>query len=654
MIFSTATYGQQSLDIFGLTSNSSNNSFRLNGFESGTDNYNGSKDWEFSIALSGINSKNISGNISAVSFSKRLNRHYIYARYTPGFVQQFLFNSGVSLVQQNNVNVETVLKTQLDHKEIFGLGYSYKFSDNLNAGFSVRYFNQQFSEEQPDPYFTDTLNYITYKTEVTKNNYWRGDIGFTYSLNNNFDISVSSINLLTFNESTPNETANKYSMKKERGFSTKFDFRFNDRMNLTAVYENSNSFLFGGNISNYMFGGITTYGIEVFHDKYQEPFIAGIAPSINFSTELFSVTLSAVKYLENRQNPHTVMDLAGNGLHNILNNKFSFDRLTLGINVALSFLPKQSVKFIDVDLREEIYPTLEDYYLNNPFAVARVANITDKTISVKPSSFINEINSEIVYSPSVNIPAYDTIKIPFYTVINSDKPKINRREIAQANFYLSTNGDNSEDRLQKPILVNDMNSWDGNVHNLKYFVKKDLEFANQYSKTILQENENKNDPKKYKVDLMNRVKTLFDNFVKNMNYVADPRSSVEIVQFPNETIKLKGGDCDDLSVCFAAVLEGIGIQTAFVDYKNPDGVSHVNLLFNTGLTPEYMDILTNNDQKIVVRKNLEGKDELWIPLETTSLTNFETAWSVAAEKFNKDAVDNLGLAKGSVVIVDIF
>ena len=83
--------------------------------------------------------------------------------------------------------------------------------------------------------------------------------------------------------------------------------------------------------------------------------------------------------------------------------------------------------------------------------------------------------------------------------------------------------------------------------------------------------------------MMNFEKTriLFDHFVKEMVYVADPRTNAEYVQFPDETIERKGGDCDDLSVCFSGIAESVGIQTAFVDYKSNDGISHVNLLINT-------------------------------------------------------------------------
>ena len=58
--------------------------------------------------------------------------------------------------------------------------------------------------------------------------------------------------------------------------------------------------------------------------------------------------------------------------------------------------------------------------------------------------------------------------------------------------------------------------------------------------------------------------------------------------------------------------------------------------------------------KYFIRKNEQGNDEIWIPIETTSLTDFDEAWNVGVEKFNREAVNNLGLAAGKVEIIDVY
>jgi len=117
---------------------------------------------------------------------------------------------------------------------------------------------------------------------------------------------------------------------------------------------------------------------------------------------------------------------------------------------------------------------------------------------------------------------------------------------------------------------------------------------------------------------------------------------------------LKVGDCDDLAVAYCSFLESVGIQTALVDFKENGELRHVNVLFNTKLEPGNARLITNNDSKYFVRKSEQNKDEIWIPIETTSLTNFDEAWNIGVEKFNHEAIDDLGIASGKVEIVDVY
>jgi hypothetical protein len=80
----------------------------------------------------------------------------------------------------------------------------------------------------------------------------------------------------------------------------------------------------------------------------------------------------------------------------------------------------------------------------------------------------------------------------------------------------------------------------------------------------------------------------------------------------------------------------------------------VNVLFNTELSPEQAGLITSNDSKYFVRENLDGKDEVWLPIETTSLTEFNEAWNIGVEKFNREAINELGIATGKVAIIDIY
>jgi hypothetical protein len=226
--------------------------------------------------------------------------------------------------------------------------------------------------------------------------------------------------------------------------------------------------------------------------------------------------------------------------------------------------------------------------------------------------------------------------------------------LSYADFYVGVSSEETDVTIQKAALINGMNSWDGNVSNLRYFIMRDVDYSVNYSKKILSENKSTLDTIPSALSSFYKAKFIYDYFVKQLVYTSDPRATAEYVQFPEQTVELKGGDCDDLSVAYASLLESVGVQTALVDYKNDGRLRHVNVLINTELSPLQARLITSNDSKYFIRKNEQGNDQVWIPIETTSLTNFEEAWNIGVKKFNRDAIDELGIAKGNIEIIDVY
>ena len=648
----TEIIGQQSIDFWGNNANNDTKEFRLNSFELNTANFSPAKDWEISTVYGAEFAPNVrSNNLYLLSISKKIGKHYLYGRYTPGLQLDFNFSSGTNIVYGDTVGI---LNSNIKYKEKFGLGYSYNFSDNFVVGMTFRYITEELSENKLIPVFTDSLNYFTTENQLSSTKFWRGDLGIRFSPIDNLVLSAASYNLFLVQEIKNSAAEIDFEMDKSKGVILGIDYSYQEFLGLSLRYETSSSFTAGLSTKFNLFGNNLLLGTTVFHDVKQTPYVAGVIPSLSISRENYSLTLSWLNYFSERSVVRPIDEFATNKISNIYNNQYSHDKLLLSANISLSFIPEKNVKFLNVKIVKEIFPTMAEQYINEPFAFGRVVNITKKSISVKPASFISLINDERIESPSVLVPPGDTVNIPFFTIISEDKIDIKKRSISEVNFYVSTNFSTVDGQIQKPILVNDLNSWDGKVSTLKYFLDRDYQYAADYAKSVLSKHKNEIDSAEMNLKNFIKIKILFNNFSKSMVYVADPRSSVEYVQFPNETLKLKGGDCDDLSAAFGSLLESIGIQTAFVDYQAKDGVSHVNLIVNTNIPAEQYGLITNNDKKYYVRKNINGDDEIWIPIETTSLTNFEKAWSVAAEEFQKEAIENLGLARGNVKIVDIY
>lgn len=119
-----------------------------------------------------------------------------------------------------------------------------------------------------------------------------------------------------------------------------------------------------------------------------------------------------------------------------------------------------------------------------------------------------------------------------------------------------------------------------------------------------------------------------------LRYQADPNTpysrvsadQVDYVQFPRETLRLKSGDCDDLSVLLAAAYENLGIETALIDVPG-----HLFLMFRTGLKEADRGLISLQEDLLVVRDG-----EIWIPLEATLIaTSFTEAWAEGARKYRE-------------------
>ena len=645
MICGSKIYSQDSFGFMGYQVISTGLTTPTFSLESNPSYLSDLKDWGFSVLYGAEFSNKVGTNIYSISLAKTINDHSITGRYTPGYQKEFFFSTGET-ISTNDTTVQS-LKVKFNYRELFGLGYSYKISKDFSAGLSLRFFTQEFDKETVTPVIG---NPITLQIETINEtiNFWKSDIGFAYSAGDYFTLKLESINLLNFGEKAENSEFKDFELKRDKGAEFGLNFHPLEFFNLNLVYETSNSFQGGinGSLNNFY------YGLTTFHDKYQHPFIAGIIPSLAYKTGLFEVMLSGVKYFFNRTNKENYYQFAQKGIHNIINNAYSFDKAFLSVSFTLNTLQKLKVKITDVEVAKDIFPTVSENYLTNPFAFIVAQNVTDEVVEVTPSVKIDGINNEPVQSQPVTILPGNSAKIPVFIVIpdsyNSEKP-----ELSYATFYLNTNIKETDDQVQKPVLVNGINAWDGKVSNLRYFVHKDPGFSVNYTRTLLSKFKVSLDTISYILSSFYKAKIIFDDFAKRIVYTSDPRATAEYVQFPKQTIDLKGGDCDDLSVCYSSLLGSVGIQTAFVDYKADDEIRHVQLMFNTDLSPEQAKLITNNDQKYFIRKNSDGKDKIWIPVETTELSDFSKAWNSGAEKFRTEAIENLGLATGKVAIIDI-
>jgi transglutaminase-like putative cysteine protease len=131
-------------------------------------------------------------------------------------------------------------------------------------------------------------------------------------------------------------------------------------------------------------------------------------------------------------------------------------------------------------------------------------------------------------------------------------------------------------------------------------------------------------------------------------YVPDPTNpfatisatphAVDTIHYPYQTLDRLSGDCDDTTVLMASLLGNVGVDTRFVDVPG-----HIFLIADTGLPQQHRSALGVDSALTVI-----ADDEVWVPIETTSLARgFTQAW--------RDGADEIAAAtaRGPVAYVDV-
>jgi len=122
-----------------------------------------------------------------------------------------------------------------------------------------------------------------------------------------------------------------------------------------------------------------------------------------------------------------------------------------------------------------------------------------------------------------------------------------------------------------------------------------------------------------------------------MKYVIDPNSSydelsqsdtaLDYLQFPVQTLTYRAGDCDDLSILYSALLEAVGVETAFVTVPG-----HIYVAFALDLSQEDSSRLFSNREDLIFQEN-----DTWIPVEITMIDEgFLAAWRQGAKQWREN------------------
>jgi DNA-binding beta-propeller fold protein YncE/tetratricopeptide (TPR) repeat protein len=266
------------------------------------------------------------------------------------------------------------------------------------------------------------------------------------------------------------------------------------------------------------------------------------------------------------------------------------------------------------------------YYQNNPIGTIYLRNNTQADFSNVKVSFnlkdFMDFPTDVIVK---DLPAGKKVPVDLKATLNNRVLNITEDTPIQSQLTVTWYQDGAEKTatLNKPVKVLSKNAivWDKPQRLANFITPKDTPvFA--FSRFALNEKAKFQDEASDLDDSVLTALMLWEALgEQGLNYLADPVSPyavikssrdlvLDTVQFPRNTLKLRSGDCDDMTALFASLLEASGVRTALLDYP-----AHISLMFDTGETdvrqvgiPEEYLIKYDNTWWVGFETTMAGKD----------------------------------------------
>jgi hypothetical protein len=260
----------------------------------------------------------------------------------------------------------------------------------------------------------------------------------------------------------------------------------------------------------------------------------------------------------------------------------------------------------------------------------------DRPLRVKISAWIPDLMDFPTDTVVTVPPAGETLAVPLRLELSERALSLSKTAARQVRLTLqyAIAGERKESELTVPVTVVESSamSWE-EPERIGLYVTHLDEQVERFARTVVAAvAEEERTAIVY--DTLIRAMALFDALgAAGLRYVADPanpyggivagRPTLDVVRLPRETLRQRAGDCDDLAVLYAALLENVGIDTALVDVSD-----HVFVMFDTGLTRRGLRQLGGGGAGV----HVDGRGRAWIAVETTLVgKSFTDAWRSAAQ-----------------------
>jgi tetratricopeptide (TPR) repeat protein len=312
-------------------------------------------------------------------------------------------------------------------------------------------------------------------------------------------------------------------------------------------------------------------------------------------------------------------------------------RLT-GVWVPTAQKPKGFL-FINQPELLPVFPILFKYYDTNQIGTVRIENRgKQNAANLKVSLLMPEFMDSAKESPPVpQLKRGESVDVPLYALFSDRILSVTEGTKVPGIITVtySVRDDILSQERTESIRIYDRNAmtWDDDRKVAAFVTAKDpavLRLAKEIAGGVREDTRQAGNLE-FRVAM-----ALFQGLAAyGVNYVVDPGSSyasrsasdteVDFIQFPRQTLQYRSGDCDDLTILYCAMMEAVGIETAFITVPG-----HIYSALRLSMAPqEVARSFQDSSRKFIVK---EGK--AYLPVETTMISKgFVAAWERGASQW---------------------
>ncbi|MBL8966548.1 MAG: tetratricopeptide repeat protein [Spirochaetaceae bacterium] len=331
-----------------------------------------------------------------------------------------------------------------------------------------------------------------------------------------------------------------------------------------------------------------------------------------------------------------------------------FDGLILGVGLSFQMrlgedpdAPKAALRSLRLGDAGStaVFPAMQSWYVKNPFAKIQVTNTESFPVSNVELSFFQKgyMDSPTLCARIPELKAGESREVGILASFNAEVFK-NEGQTPLSGEVVVTYSGRGRAGEQRATLAYDLQDksaivWDDDRKAAAFVTPADGALRN-YASYVRQINKDQIQPG-YSEAVQFACQVFHALGEIGILYQVDPtqpfasarggKVSVDSVSLPRQTLKRITGDCDDLTVLYASLLESAGIDTALVTVPG-----HIYAAFATKTAGRAFGDL-HPDRSMTINVD----DELWIPVEITMIgkSGFVDAWRKGVEEWRAAEAD---------------